>query len=440
MFGLILLAQALARSGEPFEPRRWQRVVLWVVALGLFALETVSLALAGREASIQAIVTRVFETAGVDPAMAREREQRAQDVLTATLLQVGVGSALAALALIASRRFRAWVARAVLTRGPLTALGVGFVAFAATSPYLLLRYGQTLRAILHLSYQGTTLGWGGGLAVGARDYLEQLFWQFGPGWWLAVGIGTLLAVLADNRMRRWLRRAPESAAAALPLRMLGLAGGLYFLAFAGHRTPYMWYMLPASLALSLLAAAGLMALRSPVAEPLPRRLIGSAVVLTTLAWPLGASLAWLHEVSAVPTQLLALRWLDQNVPAGAVLVRTADSTTPEVLGQRYQVVNLNYGMEKMGWDYLAEVGADYVILSERMHEPWRRAPDRFAAELRGFQWVYQHLQPVAAFAPDDPQSTDRTRLNRRVEGPGIGIYKVPDWRKRLDHTPRINQP
>jgi len=100
----------------------------------------------------------------------------------------------------------------LLSRGPAGRPGVGFLAFAATSPYWVIRFPQTVRATLHLAYQGTSLG-------GARDFSREpeiifssVFWQFGPAWWLAavccMGLAPLPVPFAFPRQPRLLDGRP----------------------------------------------------------------------------------------------------------------------------------------------------------------------------------------------------------------------------------------
>lgn len=393
LFPLILLAYGLATPSEESGPKA--RIAVWVLAVLAALVASVFLVL--KTFALPELVQQIFGAAAVDETLARERYDLALAAGSAFLLRGAIGAGLVAVLLFASSALRRLVARMLFRPAPLTGLLVGVVAFACTSPFLLLEYRQTLRAMLHLAYQGFAVKLGRGFVLGAWDYLLQLGGDHGWLWLLlAVVTGAVVA------WRRW-----------TPGLVLGIAAVGYFLAFAGHGTPFPWYMVPASHALDLLAVMGLVLLWGRLSAARYGVAGWTIVAGVCLAWPLTTSMERAPEAHRPDTRSFALAWIADHLPADAVLVRTAMTPQTEVLGDRYQTIRIEYGMEKMGADYLHEQHADYVILSSVLYKTWRRAPIVYARELRGYEWVEENLEPVKRFRPDD-----------RSKGPEITIYRV----------------
>lgn len=395
LYPLVLLAYGLASGERDGEPGRFARAAVWALAI-LSALVCIGCLLL-RTLALPELVQSVFGAAAVEETLAQERYELGLAAASAFLLRLAVISGVMAASLVASGWARGLVARMLFRPAPLAALGAGAVVFACTSPFLFIRYTETLRATLHLAYQGFAVKLGRGFVLGSWDYALQLGRDHGVLWMLlAAGV----AVYAVRQ--RW------TAGVVVAVAAIG-----YFFAFAGHGTPFPWYMLPASHALDLLAAAGLVLLWQRLAVYRHGVAAWTALAALVLAWPLTASVARVQDVNRLDTRTLALHWIADNLPEKSVIVRTALTPQPEVLGDRFRTHRLEYRLELMGSDYLARQQAEYVILSGVLRKTWQKAPGVYARELRGYEWVEENLELVKQFHAD-----------RGMKGPEISIYRV----------------
>jgi hypothetical protein len=395
LFPLILLAYGLAAQDRDRPSGRFALAAVWALATvaALFCAGCLLL----RTFALPEIVRAMFGVAGVEDTLAEDRYEMALTAGASSLLRLAVVGGVVAALLFASGWIRQTVARMLFRPAPLAALATGAAAFVCTSPFLFIRYGQTLRATLHLAYQGFAVRLGRGFLLGSWDYLLQLARDHGLLWLVIAAV-----VIGYAVWKRW------TAGVVIACTAL-----LYFFAFAGHGTPFPWYMVPASHAIDLLAAAGLVLLWDRLAAHRRGVVTWGIVMLMVLAWPLSVSVARVQEANRLDTRTLALHWIEGNVPENAMIARMAMTPQTEVLGDRFRTQRIEYGMEKMGSDYLAREQVDYVILSDVLYRTWQRAEGVYARELRGYEWAEEHLELVKRFRPDS-----------WVKGPQISIYRV----------------
>jgi len=307
----------------------------------------------------------------------------------------------------------AWITRAGRGRRPdFGALGLAALAaaaaFAITSPYVLLDWQQ---AVPNLLFENR-----GGHAGAERLPGLQNWWWYAAvalpgvvGWpgmiAAAFGAATLGRSRRGHAARAWI-------AAAFPL--------LYWLGIGASNLRWDHWLVPTLPIVALWTAQGVLVIARNVAQRIESgrptrwafRLGLVALLLLTLSQPAFTSLRRAYQNAQPNTQVLAIRWFRDHVPAQTVvgsewytgLFWSATIKLEEVptLGQSTP-------------DYFRARGAQFVAASSDMYDRFYAEPARYAEFVAAYDRFWRELPLVIEFAPDP----------WRRPGPTIRILRVP---------------
>ncbi|MBM4119180.1 phospholipid carrier-dependent glycosyltransferase, partial [bacterium] len=299
------------------------------------------------------------------------------------------------------------------------------LAFALTSPYVLLDHQAALRDLADERLHVQMGHFGESTASGWRFYLDSL--RSGLLGWPAILLlltGALALVLKRGR-------------ASLPPALFSL---VYLAVLVGARLHAERYLLPLwPLALLLIAYAAL---------ELPRRIPGvawrraallaaGALLLATLLRVPGET-SRLHRALEQDTRLLASKWVAANVPAGSFIV--SEQYGPEIYAPQMKlkcapetaaaIDRLMDGQPYFGlllmplfqvmpertavfYDLALYRNADYLITSGSVSSRYEREPERFAAQLTFYRQLDAEYDLVQRFSP------------KEGAGPELRIYRSP---------------
>lgn len=291
--------------------------------------------------------------------------------------------------------WRAAFHRKLLAAGLLTAL-----TFLATTPYLLLRFGEFREGIRYFTqhyaegHLGATAAW-----VSHPQYAGLLVHSLGA--WF-----TLLALAAAA----WLiAREPRKGilVAAYPLA--------FFLMLGMYRAYFSRNLLSLIPFLALLAASAVAALarslRRAVGGARPARpLLAAAAALALLlsaasAVQLGCR-SWRHVVrTTLPdTRLEAERWIEANLPARSRIV--LEKYGPRLGRGTFRTRRVQFALSAMSWKELA--GFDYVVTSSHTYDRFFADRKRYAKEAGFYEELFARGKCLRAFVGDDVRATGPT--------------------------------
>lgn len=300
------------------------------------------------------------------------------------------------------------------------------LAFAITSPYVLLDQQAAFRDLADERLHVQTGHFGESSASGSHFYLD--FLRSGLLGWPAILLlltGTLALALKRGR-------------AALPATVFALA---YLGVLLGARLHAERYLLPLwPLALLLIAYAALeLPQRIPAVAWRRAALLAASALLLALMLRVPGENSRLHRALEQDTRLLASKWVAANVPAGSFIV--SEQYGPEIYAPQMKlkcapetaaaIDRLMSGQPYFGlllmplfqvmpertavfYDLALYRNADYLITSGSVSSRYEREPERFAAQLAFYRQLDAEYDLVQQFSP--------------VEGggPELRIYRNPD--------------
>ncbi len=307
------------------------------------------------------------------------------------------------------------------------ALGCALAILLITNPYLLLD-ADTALSDLQLELQRRTAP-SASLSPAAPwswYLLHTLPASFGWAGLLLIFAGVLHALRSGRR--EWLLLLLAAAALlAPPLSVVSL----------GDR-----YLLPAFPLLAVLAAlaAQELVLRAAAQRSWAGRLVFGALACALLLPPLGRSVRLVRLLAQPDSRVLAARWIEQNLPAGASIAMEW-AYVPEVSAERFQLIPLDYREGGPG-----EQGAEYIVLSSYAFNRYFMDPAAFPDEQAFFSEIERGPPPLASFYGLPPERV--TRYVERVPpgpldqsgvvGPQIRIYAAPAT--TADEPPALPDP
>jgi len=321
----------------------------------------------------------------------------------------------------------AWITRAGRGRRPdAGALGLAALAaaaaFAITSPYILLDWQQ---AIPNLLFENR----GGHVGAERLPGLQNWWWYAAVALPGAVGwpgmIAAAFGAVTIGRSRRG-NAARAWIVAAFPL--------FYWLGIGASNLRWDHWLVPVLPIVAVWTAQGVLTVARGVAratgsrsheyevhprglglEPGTRWALTvslAALLLLTLSQPAFTSLRRAFQSAQPNTQVLAIRWFHDHVPAQTVvgsewytgLFWSATIKLEEVptLGQSTP-------------DYFRARGAQFVAASSDMYDRFYAEPARYAEFVAAYERFWRELPLVVEFAPDP----------WRRPGPTVRILRVP---------------
>jgi 4-amino-4-deoxy-L-arabinose transferase-like glycosyltransferase len=263
------------------------------------------------------------------------------------------------------------------------AVGLAVVAFAATSPYVLIDFGEAAGAAWRVQRWAHT-GWLGFENDHAAPiaFAGRLWDGFGPALLIAVA-GLVVALVHRTR-------------ADLVLAVFVLVYFANLLVLHSHFDRYVLPLVPA-----LGALAG--------------RLRGLApVTLLMLVVPLTWSARDARNLTKTDARVVAERWVEQHVPRGAYLA--ADSSTPDFAG--YRVLGLNLPRPGQPFDpnrdvaHLRKLGVRYVVVTGAVEGRVLAAAGHYPRETRFYESLKDERRVYVIRPHDD------------VGGPWLEIYRL----------------
>jgi 4-amino-4-deoxy-L-arabinose transferase-like glycosyltransferase len=268
-------------------------------------------------------------------------------------------------------------------RGLAIAVGLAVVAFAATSPYVLIDFGEAAGAAWRVQRWAHT-GWLGFENDHAAPiaFTGTLWDGFGPALLIAVA-GLVVALV--HRTRADL--------------VLGVFVLVYFANLLVLHSHFDRYVLP------LVPALGALAGRLRALAP---------VTLLMLVVPLTWSARDARDLTKTDTRVVAHRWVEQHVPRDAYVA--ADSSTPDFAG--YRVLGLNLPRPGQPFDHnrdvarLRELGVRYVVVTGAVEDRVLAAASHYPRETRFYESLKDQRRVYAIRPHDD------------VGGPWLEIYRL----------------
>ena len=312
------------------------------------------------------------------------------------------------------------------TRAVRIALGMAVVSvavFLLFNPYVLLAPGEFLSPVDGIRAELEHYRAGHDGAEGSdtwRWYLTEV-WRngFGPTLTPLVLLGAVMTVRQLVAGRRQVRDDDErSRTDALWLLIVFVP--VYYAMIAPYPVRFDRQLIPILPYLALLGGFGVAAslallVRLHDARRSPRRGIPVAVIAATLlllgalAAPLAIRAAdWNIQTGKPDTRYTALAWIEDNVPAGATIVR--EWHTPPVAQAGYKDIFIRAAYEQ-SLDWYRASGADYVVLSSFMYARYLDDPETYPVEAAFYERLFS-LPPASSF---DGQN-----------GPVIMIYRLDD--------------
>ena len=305
--------------------------------------------------------------------------------------------------LAAARNYPASSRRVLRWIGWSAALGlIAFIGFALTSPYAIIRYDVTLKNLARES-RHTHLGADGLTPAG------NLLWYFGT--LLPNHISWAAILLTAPGLLFVLRqRQPGSL-------ILAANAGLFMVAICLPHLHWDRWIIPALPLLSLFAAWALVVIvrwcreRWPNLLPHPALMLALLALLVStrgLARTLRESIQYAHP----GTRTAALEWITRNAPPGSRFFQEGESVAFQ---DEPYVADGYYALAPQWLEQPAQyLNYDYIIANERMFIRYFAEPQRYAAEVAVYQWLFSHAPLAAEFTATPLRA-----------GPTIRIYRVP---------------
>jgi dolichyl-phosphate-mannose-protein mannosyltransferase len=329
---------------------------------------------------------------------------------------------------------------------PWLAAALAAVAFAFTSPFVLLEGGVLARDLAIQTLHMTGGHFGQGAVSGFVFYPVQVL---GPG----LGWTGFVLATAGLAWTAWTKRGPWLALAACVAP--------YFLGLALLRTQFPRYMLPLLMPL----AVGVAGLAAMVSERWPRHATWIAAALGVIALGPAADGAWRYhaEIGRPTTQSLANRYLrglapreNPHVLAEVLSVslptpRTTGSVSPVLLNalttdQRRRVAartlydidfmpmySVQPWMSAPYYDLRHAVAHDYVVTSASIHDRYRADSLRYATQMGFYRDLDHYGTLVRSFGAADGARGPEVRFYRIAPESGAALMRARG-ELRLDST------
>jgi len=254
-------------------------------------------------------------------------------------------------------------------------LALAVLTFAATSPYVIVDAGSTWSALRRIQGEHRR-GWLG---------FEHDHWS-----WIAFsqrlwdGMGPVLLIAAVGLV---LALAQRRTRADLVLGSFVVA---YAVSLAPLHSHFPRYVLP------LVPALGTLAGRLRALTPVTLLLL-----IVPLAWALRDD----ARLTQTDTRLVAARWIEANVPAGAPIAAESSTAVPAA----YRVVPIPLPLP--GHDARPELdGARWALVSGAVADRVLAAQDRYPRR--------------AAFYAELPHPAFRTQAHDGLNGPWVAVYRL----------------
>lgn len=362
---------------------RYSHFVLTDTPLTLFVTLTLLLSLAAHERG----TARAFAWAGVAAGLA-----------AATKYNGGVSLLMPLLACSMTADVRPGRRQAALAA--IAACGAAFLLFA---PYTVLALPEFLNSFARLAHEYRVAD----LSEPAWSLYLKLLLRHAFGWpalLLAIG-GMLMGIV---RLVRGPGRVRWALVVSFPL--------VYFWMLSSQRIVYARYLLPATPALCVLAAAavvsGVSLLRRYEIPRVARTALIAALTMAALLPPVVRAVHGDRDMARVSTVDLAYSWIVQNIPPhSAIVVETRAMLLPATF--RAQNVPALRPKDYSQW---RDEGVDYLVASSQAYGPFLdepAGPQKFPREYAEYMRIFVQCREIARFAP----SADHP-------GPELRVLKV----------------
>ena len=319
---------------------------------------------------------------------------------------------LVALALVAVHLSRGFSLTALFDRRLLAGGAAAMAAFLVSTPYALVEPGELGRfLVLQSDAYAQHPGAGTGAATSYAAYWATLLRKFGGPQLLLAGIGA--AALCTRA------RSTAAVLGGFPLLYFAFMG-----AYPVHFERNAVVLLPA---LGALAAVGAATAWQASAKPggargamLLRALL--LLVLVAGAWQQASRSAAHLRLARLPdTRLLAMNWMQQNLPRRSTVA--LEHYTPPLAAGRLWPTRLGYGgLVRSG----GLAGFDYLVASSGDYGRFVNHPERYPEQAAAYQRVFASNELVKVFRPDWQSSS----------GPEIRVYLTPGGSRRVERRLR----
>jgi len=266
-------------------------------------------------------------------------------------------------------------------------LGLGAVAFFATTPYSIIDYRLFIEGITfsarryatgHAGYEGNTLQW----------YTSHLLTTHGP---------LLLLALAGLLWGVYRRSRSILLIAAFPV--------IYFIFINRFAVRNPQTILPIIPFLSLLAATTLVGsfqwlsrrLRSPQRNILIGGLV--AVGLALVIIPFGRSIVNALNLGAFEKREPARIWIEDNLPGGVKIA--VEPYSPFVDPDRYTVIRLDFSAIIHPLEWYRDKDVNYIVMSTGAYARYFADPDRYSDEIASYEQLFSGFELVRLFEYED---------------------------------------
>jgi 4-amino-4-deoxy-L-arabinose transferase-like glycosyltransferase len=279
------------------------------------------------------------------------------------------------------------------------ALGAAAVAFLVAAPYTILDLPGFLDrfATLTAEYRNSPAP----AEPGEILYLKHLRLQFGTPGLVLVGVGIVMGAVRAFR-------GPGQAAWAIAL----IFPIPYFFMVSEQNIIYARYLLPMVPMLSVLAAAAVISGVSILRRyQFPRGIRTTLIVLLTLtllAPPATSAVKFNQLISKTTTVDVAYKWIETNIPAGAVVVVEGGHLSLPSKYRHQRIAQLRF----RPYHAYSEAGVDYLIASSQVYGPFLQSPKVYQDEFHDYMVLFSVAQEVARFTPTGDQPGPELRILR----------------------------
>lgn len=152
-----------------------------------------------------------------------------------------------------------------------------------------------------------------------------------------------------------------------------------------------------------------------------RRLKSAAIVIILLViiifffYPVRNSLSFEKEFVLEDTRTVSLKWINQTLPSGSVILREQYTPEVELLNKkRYEVINRWYELyDFLDITFIKENSVDYVIISSHMYARYYKNIMLNREKILAYENIHSMGVLIKEFIP-----------SKKTVGPTIKIYKI----------------